>query len=343
MTQVRIRHVSKIYSTAKKSPTTVTAVDDVSIDIESAQIHAVIGYSGAGKSTLLRLVNGLERASAGEITIGNSRNLATMSERELRQVRQRIGMVFQQFNLFHSRTVAKNIEYPLIVAGVPSTQRKKRVAELLEYVGLADRAHAHADQLSGGQKQRVGIARALATNPDIILADEATSALDPETSRDILDVFRQINQDLGMTILFITHEMDVVRALAQQVSVMERGKVVEQGDVFDVFSDPKAECTRQFVGTAIHTVPEGKELAALRAQYSGTLITLTLRDNEVNQQAIFRLIAEKGVDMSVVHGGFTNLGGRNFGRLTLELTGNDLQLEHTIAALRQVCDLAVAG
>ena len=341
MTRVHIDRVSKHYPGRGKNAETVVAVDDVSVDVASGEIHAVIGYSGAGKSTLLRLVNGLERASSGSITIGGGENIVTMPERRLREVRGNVGMIFQQFNLFHSRSVEKNVEYPLAVAGVAKSARKARVAELLDFVGLADRAAAYADQLSGGQKQRVGIARALATSPGLILADEATSALDPETSQEVLGLLAKINRELGVTILLITHEMDVVREVAQRVTVMDGGRAVEQGDVFDVFSNPQTETTRRFVSTALPTEPDREHLAALREKHRGRLVTVTLRDGSVDQPLVFRTLADRGVGVNIVHGGITDVGGRSFGRLTLELIGEGVRVEHAIAALAQEAELEV--
>lgn len=202
------------------------AVQDVSLHIERGTIHGIIGSSGAGKSTLLRMMNVLERPDVGVVTIDGKR-LTTMTDDQLRLARQQIGMVFQQFNLVHNRTVSKNIEIPLELAGVPKSQRQQRVLECLELVGLSDKGNDYPAQLSGGQKQRVGIARAIANHPHVLLCDEPTSALDPKTTSGILEVLRQINQQLGVTIVIVTHEMDVVRSLCDTVSVMENGMITE--------------------------------------------------------------------------------------------------------------------
>ncbi|MBK0421253.1 ATP-binding cassette domain-containing protein [Leucobacter sp. CSA2] len=340
MTRVQILGVSKRYPGRGKDAAPVVAVDDVSIDVASGEIHAIIGYSGAGKSTLLRLINGLERTTDGRILVGED-EVSALPEAKLRAVRGGIGMIFQQFNLFFSKRVAKNVEYPLVVAGVPAEERKRRVAELLEFVGLADKAQAYTDQLSGGQKQRVGIARALATNPGLLLADEATSALDPQTSQEVLALLKRVNNELGITIILITHEMEVVRAIADRVTVMEHGRAVEQGDVFEVFSAPATEVTRRFVATALPTEPDPDHLAALRERHRGRLISLTFRDGDVDQPVVFRTIAERGVGVSIVHGGVTDVGGRSFGKLTLELIGDDLKVEHAVAALAQETELEV--
>ena len=340
MARVQILGVSKRYPGRGSGAAPVVAVDDVTIDVTSGEIHAIIGYSGAGKSTLLRLVNGLERASDGRILVGAD-EITALPESKLRSIRGGIGMIFQQFNLFHSKRVAKNVEYPLVVAGVPASERRKRVAELLDFVGLADKADAYTDQLSGGQKQRVGIARALATNPGLLLADEATSALDPQTSQEVLALLKRVNQELGITIILITHEMEVVREIAHRVTVMENGRAVEQGDVFEVFSSPQTQVTRRFVATALPTEPEAEHLEALRERHRGRLISLTFRDGDVDQPVVFRTLAERGVGVSIVHGGITDVGGRSFGKLTLELIGDELKVEHAIAALGQETELEV--
>ncbi len=340
MTRVQLHGVGKRYPGRAKGDPELVAVDDVSLDVASGEIHAVIGYSGAGKSTLLRLINGLEKVTSGTVIVGDH-ELSRLPERALRPIRSQIGMIFQQFNLFHAKTIAKNVEYPLVVAGMPAPQRATRVQELLEFVGLADRADAYAEQLSGGQKQRVGIARALATSPGLLLADEATSALDPETSREVLALLKRVNTELGVTVILITHEMEVVREIAHRVTVMEAGRTVEQGDVFDVFSAPQSDTTRKFVGTALPSQPAPAHLEELRKRHRGRLVSLTFRDGDVDQPVVFRTLAERGVGVSIVHGGITDVGGRSFGKLTLELIGDELRVEHAVAALAQETELEV--
>ena len=243
----------------------VVAVDDVSLDIEAGDVYGIIGYSGAGKSTLVRLVNALEPATSGRITV-DGRDLTEMPERELRGIRLGIGMIFQQFNLFGSKTVWQNIAYPLKVAGASKAEIAARVAELLDFVGLADKARNYPDQLSGGQKQRVGIARALATSPRLLLADEATSALDPETTQEVLALLKRVNREFGVTIIVITHEMDVIQSIATKVAVMDGGRVIEHGDVFEVFSNPQNPSSQRFVvdGREGHPVA-GRARRAARA------------------------------------------------------------------------------
>ncbi|MBO1901901.1 ATP-binding cassette domain-containing protein [Leucobacter weissii] len=340
MTRVTLTGVVKRFPQPGRDTAPVLAVDDVSIDIASGEIHAIIGYSGAGKSTVLRLINGLEQVTEGRIAVGEQ-VVSGLDERQLRRVRPGLGMIFQHFNLLHSRTVAQNVEYPLVVAGMPKAERAARVDELLAFVGLEDKAGAYREQLSGGQKQRVGIARALATNPGVLLADEATSALDPETSLEVLALLRRVNQELGITIILITHEMSVVRELAHRVTVMDGGRVVEQGDVFEVFSRPQSDTARRFVATALPTRPGPEQLSELRARHRGALVSVIFRDEGVDQPLIFRTLAERGVGVSIVHGGVTEVGGRLFGQVTLELIGDELRIEHAIAALGQVAEIEV--
>lgn len=218
-----------------RGATVARAVDDVSLTINEGDIFGIIGYSGAGKSTLVRLINALEKPTSGTVTVLDT-EVSALSEAKLRPIRQKIGMIFQQFNLFSTKTVAQNIAYPLQLDHWRKDYQDRRVSQLLEFVGLSEHANKYPSQLSGGQKQRVGIARALATNPKILLADEATSALDPETTMEVLSLLRRVNEELGVTIVLITHQMNVVQQIANRVAVMSSGKVVERGDVYDVFA-----------------------------------------------------------------------------------------------------------
>lgn len=230
---IDIRGVTKSF--AKGS---IRAVDDVSVTIDRGDIFGFIGYSGAGKSTLVRLINALEVPDSGTVSVAG-RVVSRAKESELREIRRDIGMIFQHFNLFNARTVAANVAYPLKLANWPAKERAARVAELLAFVGISDKAKAYPAQLSGGQKQRVGIARALATSPQVLLADEATSALDPETTREVLELLRKVNEDLGITVVLITHSMTVVQHLCTRVAVMEKGRVVESGDAHSLLSNPR--------------------------------------------------------------------------------------------------------
>jgi D-methionine transport system ATP-binding protein len=338
---ISLTNVTKTYPPRSRTESPTPAVDGVSLDVEQGEIHGIIGYSGAGKSTLVRLINALELPTSGSVTV-NGRELTGLKERELRQVRLGIGMIFQQFNLWNSKTVWGNIEYPLTVAGVPKAEHQRRISELLHFVGLVDQAHAYPDQLSGGQKQRVGIARALATNPKILLADEATSALDPETTRDVLGLLRRVNEELGITIVVITHEMEVVRSLAHRVAVMERGRIVEHGDVFDVFSNPQSQAAKRFVAGVVATVPEGDTLEALRSRHPGRIVSFAFADGGPGQSAIFLELTRRGVTFELVHGGIDDIRGRTFGTITLALTGDDRAIDEALAALSPVATITEA-
>ncbi|QHC64246.1 ATP-binding cassette domain-containing protein [Rathayibacter festucae] len=332
MPLIRLADVSKVYPPLARGASALTAVDGVSLDIEAGDVYGVIGYSGAGKSTLARLINALEPATGGSIEI-DGREIVGLPERELRRLRLGIGMVFQQFNLFGSKTVEQNVAYPLQVAGTPRAELRARVDEMLRFVGLSDKARSHPEQLSGGQKQRVGIARALAASPRILLADEATSALDPDTTGEVLALLRRINEELGVTIVVITHEMDVVQQLATKVAVMEAGRIVERGPVFDVFSAPREAVTRRFVSTVVRTVPSPEEAAVLRARHPGRLVTLSFSDGSASQGEVFAEIAQAGVPLELVYGGITDVRGRAFGHLTVALDASDAVIDPLLARL----------
>lgn len=240
---IRLKNIHKTYTSGTR---TITALDTINLHIEAGEIFGIIGRSGAGKSTLIRLLNLLERPSSGEVFL-QGQNLCALSEAALRQTRQKIGMVFQHFNLLRMRTVLDNVCFPLRLAGLNRKAQRARAMEMLELVGLSDHAHKYPRQLSGGQQQRVGIARALANEPQLLLCDEATSALDPETTQSILALLSEINQRLGITIVLITHSMDVIRAVCDRVAVIEAARLVEVGPVAQVFSQPEHPVTRALI------------------------------------------------------------------------------------------------
>ena len=242
---IELRHISKDFGTGEHA---VHAVQDVSLTVETGEIFGIIGFSGAGKSTLVRCINLLERPTSGEVLL-DGQELTALPPKQLRQTRKKIGMIFQHFNLMPSRTVAGNVAYPLRGSGLSREQIAAKVQSLLELVGIGNKADAFPSQLSGGQKQRVAIARALANDPSVLLCDEATSALDPQTTKAILHLLRDLNATLGLTIVLITHEMAVVREICHRVAVMEHGRVAEQGEVFNVFVDPRQDITRSFIRT----------------------------------------------------------------------------------------------
>ncbi|MEV6345218.1 methionine ABC transporter ATP-binding protein [Actinoplanes sp. NPDC051851] len=306
-----------------KSFADLVALDGVSLEIAEGEVFGVIGQSGAGKSTLIRLINGLETPTSGRVFVGE-REITGLPERDLRAVRRDIGMIFQSFNLFRSRTVAGNVAYPLKVAGVAREERDRRVARLLDFVGLLDRAHDHPEKLSGGQKQRVGIARALATEPSLLLADEATSALDPRTTAEVLALLRRVNRELGVTIVLITHELDVIRTVADRVAVMEAGRVIETGPVYDIFADPQTD----FVRGALHGRPSSETLARLRLTHPGRIVSIAVRDHA----SFAGTFAAHGVTAELIFGGIGELQGRSLGSVTFSLTGGDI--DAALAALR---------
>ena len=242
---IELKNISKDFGSGEKA---VHAVRDVSLSIGSGEIFGIIGFSGAGKSTLVRCINLLERPSSGSVFVAGQ-DLTALSAKDLRAARKKIGMIFQHFNLMPSRTVAGNVAYPLKGSGLSKEDIQKKVATLLELVGIGDKADAYPSQLSGGQKQRVAIARALANDPQVLLCDEATSALDPQTTKAILHLLKHLNETLGITIVLITHEMAVVKEICDRVAVMEYGRVVEQGEVFTVFAEPKQDITKSFIHT----------------------------------------------------------------------------------------------
>ena len=329
---VTIDNVSKIFGKGKKE---VAAVKNVSLTVKKGEIFAIIGYSGAGKSTLVRLINGLESTTSGTLTVDGF-EISGKRDLELQKVRTNIGMIFQQFNLMNSRTVAQNVEFPLKVAGWGKGERTKRVQEMLEFVGLADRAKYYPSQLSGGQKQRVGIARALATKPSLLLADEATSALDPETTHEVLELLKEVNRELGITVIVITHEMDVVSSIADRVAVMEEGRVVETGSVYEVFSNPQTEVAQRFVATTVKQSPTGDAAAALRKNHKGYLVNVEIVEGNQELGKILAYLGSRNVRFNIVHGGIETLQGKAYGTLALELLGDVTSIDAAVAELKTV-------
>lgn len=335
-TKIEFQGISKVFPSRAKGAAEVHALQDITFSIEPGEIVGIIGYSGAGKSTLVRLINGLDTPTSGALLLDGT-NIVGMPEGQLRGIRRSIGMIFQQFNLMNSRTAAGNIEYPMKLAGIPAPARKKRVAELLRFVGLSDRGNNYPEQLSGGQKQRVGIARALATNPALLLADEATSALDPETTREVLNLLRKVNRELGITIVVITHEMEVVRSIADKVAVMENGRVVEYGTTYEVFSNPTTPVAQRFVATSLRNAPDVIESADLLA-HQGRLFTINLTEESGFFAAASQARAG-GADIGIVHGGITTLQKHSFGKITVRLTGPEPVIDEFFAELSRTTEI----
>ncbi|WP_446664996.1 methionine ABC transporter ATP-binding protein [Flexivirga sp. B27] len=326
---VRIDSVSKVFG---KNESAHRALDNIDLEIRRGEIFAVIGYSGAGKSTLVRLINGLEEVTSGTVTV-DGLDITRLKGKPLRAIRRRIGMVFQQFNLMRSRTVFGNVAYSLQLAGLDRAQQEQRVAELLSFVGLLEKAWSYPEELSGGQKQRVGIARALASDPDLLLADESTSALDPETTRDVLALLRQVNEELGITIVVITHEMDVVRAIADRVAVLDSGRVVESGAVRDILGDPQSEVTQRFVDATVGNRPDSLRLQQLRESYDERLVTVNVSDQRAFGSTLSAAARDHGVDFEIVYGGITDLKHESIGSFTVALRGPDEGVRATVEAL----------
>ncbi len=301
---------------------TITALQPCDLRIEAGQVFGLIGHSGAGKSTLLRLINRLEEPSGGRIVI-DGEDITALDAQGLRRFRQQVGMIFQHFNLLASKTVAANVALPLQLAGeLDRSQIASRVSQLLQRVGLAEHADKYPAQLSGGQKQRVGIARALATEPKILLCDEATSALDPQTTGQVLQLLAEINRELGLTIVLITHEMDVIRRVCDQVAVMDAGVIVEQGPVADVFLHPQHPTTRRFVQED-EQLDEDEQRDDF-AHVQGRILRLTFRGEATYAPLLGTVARETGVDYSILAGRIDRIKDTPYGQLTLALTGGDL-------------------
>ncbi|CDK00376.1 DL-methionine transporter subunit; ATP-binding component of ABC superfamily [Microbacterium sp. C448] len=298
------------------------ALRGVSLDIAPGTIYGVIGYSGAGKSTLIRLVNGLEHPTSGRVVVDGI-DVGSLQGSRLRTAQKRTGMIFQQFNLLETVKVRDNVALPLRLDGVGKAAARARAEEVLEFVGLGDKADNHAGELSGGQKQRVGIARALVRNPTILLSDEATSALDPTTTGQIIELLRSINREYGTTILVVTHEMDVIKDLAEEVAVMAAGEVVEQGTVLETFLHPKADITRDFVTTVI---PQGIPQRVVEHLGGDGLWRLLLVDDQVTQPLVSDLITGIGVSINMLHADMTEIRNHTVGQMILKVTGSPEQV-----------------
>lgn len=335
---ISIKDLSKVFKTSNRE---VRAVDQMSLDIKEGEIFGVIGYSGAGKSTFVRLLNKLEESTSGEIII-NGKDMTALKGQELRRARQEMGMIFQHFNLLWSRTVADNIAFPLEIAQVSKSERDARVQELIDLVGLTGRESAYPSQLSGGQKQRVGIARALANNPKVLLCDEATSALDPETTNSILDLLVDINKKFGLTIILITHEMDVIRKICNRVAVMEDGKMVEMGDVLDVFSKPKQPVTKKFVEQVMVSGDETEDIDFLIENHTeGKLVRLHFIGEKTNKSLISHIVKQYRVDINILQGKITQTQRGAYGTLIIQIEGDEEELDRAMREIEQSVDVEV--
>ncbi len=328
---IKLEHITQTYTTPDGR--SFKALDDVSLHIQPGEIFGIIGRSGAGKSTLVRCINLLNRPTEGRVIV-NDQSLMELSEKDLRESRRDIGMIFQHFNLLSSRTVFDNVALPMELAGKTKAEIKAKVDPLLALVGLHEHAHKYPSQLSGGQKQRVGIARALTNDPSVLLSDEATSALDPETTTATLELLKDINAKLGVTVVMITHEMQVVKQICDRVAVMNYGKVVELGNVADIFLKPRHETTKALIGNVMaHDLPESirRRVAAAIAEHPNQervhLVRLAFSDDSVTSPVMSECSRRFAVDINILRGSVDDVHGRTLGSLTV-LVEADLDIYH---------------
>ncbi len=326
---ITLKNINKVYSNG------LHAVKNVNLKIEKGDIFGIIGLSGAGKSSLIRLINRLEEPTSGEIFINNE-NILALSKTELLNRRKKIGMIFQHFNLLSSKTVEENIAFSLEIANWNKKDIAKRVAELLEIVGLEDKAKYYPSQLSGGQKQRVSIARALANNPDILLSDEATSALDPKTTKSILALLKEIQAKFGLTVLMITHQMEVVKEICNKVAIMSEGEIVEVGGIHHILTEPKADITKELIA---HIQDEVEfEYFKNKGKY---IINVKFLGSSAQEPIISRVIKEYGIDVSILGGSIDKLSTMKIGHLFLELSGSIEAQERAIELIIREGDVIV--
>lgn len=326
---IRLHNVTKVYANGLK------ALDTTNLHIAPGEIFGIIGMSGAGKSTLIRCINLLERPTTGEVMV-NGRKLLDLNAAQLREAQHEIGMIFQHFNLLSSRTVFDNVGFPLEIAGVDKATIQAVVTEMLELVGLADKAGAYPSQLSGGQKQRVGIARALASKPKVLLCDEATSALDPQTTTAILKLLKEINQRLGLTIVLITHEMNVIKEICDRVAVIEGGTIIEAGKVVEVFIKPQQQTTQAFVKTVMNNdIPdEVKNRPLISMGADKQIIRITFFGEQTGHPVISAMVRECAVDFNILYGNVDHIQDTPFGILILQLNGPQAARDKAIQFLR---------
>lgn len=313
---IQLSNVNKIYNTKKGN---IKAVENANLSIEKGEIFGIIGYSGAGKSTMIRMFNGLELPTSGEVSV-NGEVLNHLSKKELLKRRQKISMIFQHFNLLWSRNVYDNIALPLEIAGVPKSEQHNKVMSLIELVGLKGREKAFPSELSGGQKQRVGIARALSNDPEVLLCDEATSALDPQTTDEILDLLVEINKRLNITMILITHEMAVIRKICSRVAVMEAGKIVELGEVIDVFNQPQTQIAKRFVRDDLDEDEVETSIQEIKKAYpEGTILKLKFIGSSTGQPIVSKVIQKYGLEMNILAGNVKHTRNGSYGHLIVNI------------------------
>ncbi|MDN5303840.1 MAG: D-methionine transport system ATP-binding protein [Fusobacteriaceae bacterium] len=324
---IEIKNLNKIYTSSGKE---IHAVKNLNLTIEKNDIFGIMGLSGAGKSSFIRMLNRLEEPSSGEIII-NGKNIINFNKKELRNFRKKTGMIFQHFNLLSSRTVRDNVAFALEIAKWKKKDIDNRVKELLELVELSDKADFYPSQLSGGQKQRVAIARALANNPEILLSDEATSALDPKTTKSILELLKKIQEKLGLTIILITHQMEVIRYICNKTAIMQHGEIIEKGKTEDIFRNPQTKIAKELVA---HLIPEEEEEIELLKKENCKIIKIAYTGEVVDKPIISKLIKKFDIDINLIGGSIDRLITTNIGHLIVELEGNTSNQDNAINWLK---------
>jgi D-methionine transport system ATP-binding protein len=331
---IQLQNIEKVY---QSDSGTIHALKGVNLTVKQGEIFGIIGTSGAGKSTLIRCINMLERPTKGSVTV-DGQHLTLLSEQELREERKKIGMIFQHFNLLSSRTVYQNIAFPLELAKRSKEEIEKEVLHLLELVGLRDKKDQYPAQLSGGQKQRVGIARALANHPKVLLCDEATSALDPQTTKSILELLKDINRKFQLTIVLITHEMQVIKEICNKVAVIEGGRIIEKGNVIDIFTQPQSNTTKQFISSIInHNLPDFFKAIALSPTAtpdSNLILRLSFIGHSTEEPVISGMIRRFSIDASILYGNMDHIQATPFGTLIVELSGEQVALQQALSYLK---------
>ncbi|OTG64107.1 methionine ABC transporter ATP-binding protein [Acinetobacter sp. ANC 3903] len=328
---IEFKNISKHYQLKGQ---TIRALDQINLQIPAGSIFGIIGYSGAGKSTLIRLINLLERPNDGQVII-NQKDFTALDARSLRQERANIGMIFQHFNLLQSKTVAANIEMPMKLLGWSKADREKRLAELLEFIDLKHKKDAYPDELSGGQKQRVGIARALANHPKILLCDEATSALDPQTTKSVLDLLKKINKEQGITIVMVTHEMDVIESVCDYVAVMEQGQVIETGSTLEIFSQPQHPTTKSFIQTVLQQQLPVNILNSLENKNHNSIYSLQFLGTSAQETVVQAAIKQFDISLNILFANMTEINGSVIGQMFIQLLGEPAVIEQTVAFFQQ--------
>ena len=332
---IKLSNIEKTYD-SPSGP--VKALKGINLNIARGEIFGIIGLSGAGKSTLIRCINMLEKPTSGKVIV-DGKDLTAMNDSELREMRKQIGMIFQHFNLLSSATVYDNVAFPLRLANVSEEDIKKKVDPLLKLVGLSDKSSQYPSQLSGGQKQRVGIARALASDPKVLLCDEATSALDPQTTKSILDLIKDINQKLELTVVVITHEMQVIKDICDKVAVISNGVIAEQGSVVDVFINPQQAITKEFISVLLsNELPaafRGNEITQEETVGSLLLLRLTFFGESADNPVIASMIREAQVDVTLLFGNLDQIHGIPFGRMIIGLSGAEVEMNKALNFLKQ--------